>query len=49
MDEGLKLYLKDNCQAWDMSLEGNYTRKKSRRGAVHNAQTTLLETLALSQ
>jgi polyphosphate kinase len=49
MDEGLKLYLKDNCQAWDMSKDGIYTRKKPRKGAAHNAQTTLMETLALSQ
>ncbi len=29
--EGLKCYLVDNCQAWDMDSEGNYRIKPSRR------------------
>jgi polyphosphate kinase len=29
--EGLRGYLADNCQAWDMDSEGNYRIKPSRR------------------
>lgn len=46
--EGLRPYLKDNCQAWEMNAEGIYTRKKSRARQSHNAQLTLLKTLAHS-
>jgi polyphosphate kinase len=31
MKEGLRSYLVDNCQAWDMDSEGNYRIKPSRR------------------
>ena len=31
IDEGLKIYLQDNCQAWDMDGEGHYRRKRPRR------------------
>ncbi|MEW6514817.1 MAG: polyphosphate kinase 1 [Pseudomonadota bacterium] len=31
MKEGLRSYLADNCQAWDMDSEGNYRIKPSRR------------------
>ncbi|MDP2026969.1 polyphosphate kinase 1 [Sulfuriferula sp.] len=44
--EGLKPYLKDNTQAWDMDMNGDYRRKQPRRTKPYNAQTTLLEALA---
>jgi polyphosphate kinase len=47
--EGLKPYLKDNCQTWEMNAKGHYTRKKSSPSQSHNAQLTLLSALALSQ
>ena len=31
MKEGLRRYLADNCQAWDMDADGNYRIKPSRR------------------
>ena len=47
--EGLRPYLKDNCQTWEMNAEGVYTRKKSGKNQSHNAQLTLLSTLAVNQ
>ncbi|MEI7841464.1 MAG: polyphosphate kinase 1 [Gallionellaceae bacterium] len=45
IEEGLKVYLQDNCQAWEMNSEGGWTLKTSR--AVEKcAQKTLLENLA---
>jgi polyphosphate kinase len=46
IDEGLKVYLRDNSQAWEMDLDGQYQRKKARRGVAHCAQRELLEQLA---
>ncbi len=46
IEEGLKVYLKDNCQAWDMDGDGNYRLKNGRRNVRHNAQMTLLQELA---
>jgi len=46
IDEGLKVYLQDNCQAWDMDGEGHYRRKSTRRGAAKCAQDELLRQLA---
>jgi polyphosphate kinase len=46
LDEGLKIYLRDNVQAWDMSSSGHYRRKTTRRAEPHCAQATLLEQLA---
>lgn len=43
--EGLKSYLVDNCQAWDMNANGEYRRRVS-RGERRNAQETLLRELA---
>jgi polyphosphate kinase len=43
LDEGLKSYLKDNVQAWDMDCNGFYHRKTSARGTETCAQTTLLQ------
>ncbi len=47
LDEGLKIYLKDNCQAWDMDCNGYWHRKSPTRGALHCAQPALLQDLAL--
>ena len=49
ISEGLKIYLKDNCQAWEMNGEGVYTRKKPRTAQTYHAQLTLLSTLAINQ
>ncbi|MDD2686051.1 MAG: polyphosphate kinase 1 [Gallionella sp.] len=46
LDEGLKAYLQDNCQAWDMTDDGSYHRKPARRGNTRCAQQQLLELLA---
>lgn len=42
LDEGLKVYLQDNSQAWDMDKEGHYKLKK-RRSLKKCAQNTLLQ------
>lgn len=50
ISEGLKPYLEDNVQAWEMDGEGGYTRKRPARGpkAVRrNAQEQLLALLAV--
>jgi polyphosphate kinase len=46
IDEGLKIYLQDNCQAWDMDGEGHYRRKNARSAARKCAQGELLRLLA---
>lgn len=42
IDEGLKIYLQDNSQAWDMDSAGHYRRKHTRRAGKKCAQTELL-------
>ncbi len=42
INEGLKVYLQDNCQAWDMDNKGHYRRKHPRRAAKKCAQYELL-------
>jgi polyphosphate kinase len=49
IDEGLKAYLQDNCQAWDMDSEGKYHRKLARRAVPKCAQNELLTQLASVQ
>jgi polyphosphate kinase len=44
--EGLKPYLKDNRQAWDMTADGRYTRKNPRNTLPRSAQLQLLGELA---
>jgi polyphosphate kinase len=44
--EGLKPYLKDNRQAWDMSADGHYARKNPRGTLPRSAQMMLLGELA---
>ncbi len=46
IDEGLKVYLQDNSQAWEMDVNGQYQRRKPRRGTARCAQRELLEQLA---
>ena len=46
LDEGLKIYLQDNLQAWDMDGDGNYKRKLTPRSTPKCAQLELLQLLA---
>ena len=46
MDEGLKPYLADNCQAWDMQPDGTFKRAKRGRTKAQAAQVALLAHLA---
>ena len=46
IEEGLKIYLQDNCMAWEMDKDGSYHRKMPRRSTPKNAQSILLEELA---
>jgi len=46
LDEGLKAYLRDNTQAWEMDGEGRYKRRISRSTQWHSAQFELLTQLA---
>ncbi|MBU1364997.1 MAG: polyphosphate kinase 1 [Gammaproteobacteria bacterium] len=43
--EGLKFYLADNQQGWDMNSLGIYHRRRSSRSKPHNAQGELMVTL----
>jgi polyphosphate kinase len=45
LEEGLKVYLKDNCQAWEMDCNGFWHRKKAPRGGQICAQMQLMESL----
>jgi polyphosphate kinase len=45
--EGLRAYLDDTTQAWDMDADGNYTRRKGKTPI--SAQEALLEQLAAKQ
>ena len=46
IDEGLKIYLQDNSQAWEMNSDGRYHAKNPRRASVKCAQSMLLQELA---
>ena len=46
IQEGLKPYLTDNSQVWEMDSEGGYRRKKSRGRIPRSAQDFLLGVLA---
>jgi polyphosphate kinase len=46
MDEGLKAYLVDNTQAWEMSGDGGFKRIKRGRAKARCAQRDLLKSLA---
>jgi polyphosphate kinase len=43
IEEGLKVYMRDNFQAWDMDGEGHYRRKKPRSAEPSCAQYELLK------
>jgi polyphosphate kinase len=43
--EGLKFYLADNQQGWDMNSEGAYQRRRAPRAKQHHAQGELMATL----
>ncbi|WP_081908730.1 polyphosphate kinase 1 [Ferriphaselus sp. R-1] len=43
--EGLRVYLRDNTQAWHMEADGHYRLKTSRRAAPRCAQRSLLQDL----
>ncbi|HAY09442.1 MAG TPA: hypothetical protein DCY18_05835, partial [Thauera sp.] len=47
MKEGLRPYLGDNCQAWEMQPSGSY-RRKHPRSVRRAAQLILLNELAAS-
>jgi len=49
INEGLKPYLEDNSQAWEMDASGNYHLPQPRRGRPLAAQEALLEQLARTQ
>ena len=42
INEGLKPYLRDNVQAWEMQSDGSYRRRKSHRAKPYRAQDVLL-------
>jgi polyphosphate kinase len=46
IQEGLRPYLKDNLQAWDMKPDGSYQRRHPRRAKGYAAQIQLLALLA---
>ena len=46
--EGLKLYLADNQESWDMDSEGVYTRRKPGRNKPHCAQHDMANLLGKS-
>ncbi len=48
-NEGLKPYLEDNCQAWNMDAEGVYALRQPGRSKAVSAQDILLEQLARTQ
>lgn len=47
IEEGLKIYLQDNCQAWIMDCDGNYRRRNTSGAKPKCAQNELLEQLAI--
>ena len=46
IEEGLRIYLRDNCQAWLMEGNGNYQLKVARRHRLQSAQSALLQQLS---
>lgn len=45
IQEGLKLYLLDNLQSWEMDANGTYHPRRSTRGQPHCAQSDLIALL----
>ena len=48
INEGLKFYLADNQQGWEMNASGSYQRRRSARAKPHSAQGELMLTLGSS-
>jgi len=48
IDEGLKAYMQDNFQAWEMDSDGHYRAKTPGRYVLKCAQSSLLQQLAQS-
>jgi polyphosphate kinase len=46
IEEGLKKYLADNMQGWEMHSDGHYDRLKPTRNAARSAQIELLNELS---
>jgi polyphosphate kinase len=46
INEGLKTYLDDECQAWDMDSDGHYTARVPRRPKAVGVQDALIAMLA---
>jgi len=46
IDEGLKIYLADNMQAWEMRSDGHYERVRPTRNIARSAQLELLNELS---
>jgi polyphosphate kinase len=46
IQEGLKPYLRDNQQAWEMDSDGTYHKRKVSRAKPHSAQLELLTALS---
>ncbi len=50
VDEGLMVYLADNCDAWELDPEGRWSKLKPRRGArSHVAQADLLKRMQMKE
>jgi len=49
IQEGLKPYLADNSQAWEMNADGDYHRRRSRGRIPRSAQEQLLAMLAAAK
>ncbi|ODT62149.1 MAG: RNA degradosome polyphosphate kinase [Nitrosomonadales bacterium SCN 54-20] len=49
LEEGLYVFLKDNCQAWEMDSDGCYHLKHPGQSKKRSAQETLLMELAAAQ
>ncbi len=45
INEGLKFYLADNQQGWEMNAQGVYQRRRSSRAKPHSAQSELMSLL----
>ena len=48
INEGLKPYLDDNSQSWDMDGDGTYSRQQPKTGKRYSAQEELLALLSTS-
>jgi polyphosphate kinase len=47
--EGLRPYLVDNTQSWEMQPDGRYKKKNARGGVLRGAQGMLLAELAAKE